>query len=138
MLEVRDRDYLRRVVSFAEAKGLMRELLDRLWYLHTYADVSDRSSLPAEPPKVASWEAFPGPEWLQHASGKRCVTTIGPDSSPASFWVSWSIGMGGGLIYHGNQAGWQMRDGKVIPEGYGVETFSVRLGHSDNPWLVHT
>jgi hypothetical protein len=69
------------------------------------------------------------------------------DSAPASFsfildtWTdgAWRFMMNGGLIYHGRQTGWALRNGYVIKDGEGVPNFSVRFGDdSPNPWSVHT
>lgn len=79
-----------------------------------------------------------------------CITRckLSYDSAPASFsfvldtWskdTGWRYMMNGGLIYHGRQTGWTLRNGYVIKDGEEVPSFSVRFGDdSPNPWSVHT
>ncbi len=79
-----------------------------------------------------------------------CITRckLSYDGTPASFcfvletWAKdtgWRYMMNGGLIYHGRQTGWTLRNGYVIKDGEGVPSFSVRFGDdSPNPWSVHT
>lgn len=128
MLVVRNPEYLARVVRFARNTDQIAQLTEALWYLHTYAERS--AATPCVAPEPIAESGIPA-SWMPHASGKRNVCTLLADFAPASFEVIWSIGMVGGLIYHGNQAGWSDSDTYQEP-------FSVRLGRSDNPWSVHT
>jgi hypothetical protein len=85
---------------------------------------------------------------LQGATASATCCRLTYDSAPASFsfalygWSEdkkdWIFTFNGGLIYHGNQAGWETRGGYVIKNGEGIDTFSVRLGDDPNPWSVHT
>jgi len=67
--------------------------------------------------------------------GKPSILRLYSDFAPASF--AFDIVeregrrhiMNGGIIYSGDQGGWA--DGPS-------PTFSVNIGHSDNPWRVHT
>jgi hypothetical protein len=126
------------VCAFAASKGAQHSqwLWEALWQCHTYAEQRDEAPL---------WPK----EYYDLVEG-RVRFMLMRDSSPASFYfvvsrladddVTYVRWFNGGLIYHGDQSGWTMRDGTVIPPGYGVETFSVRLtsGRNENPWSMHT
>jgi hypothetical protein len=110
--------YFRRVVEFACAKGLAEALFERLHYLHTYAD---------------------------HELTGRVETELLPDFAPASFGFTmwWRTKTGdreylqnGGLVYHGDQSGWRLRD--RTPLTAPQPTFAVLLCPSENPWSIHT
>ncbi len=69
------------------------------------------------------------------------------DFAPASFGVTffrqdregfWQHWFEAGLIYHGDQSGWVLPDGRVIGPGDGVDTLSVTLTRPDNPWSLHS
>jgi hypothetical protein len=130
MLTVRNLQHYDRVVAFARARGLLPQLFERLWYLHTYAE-PDRPAMPATAPSSfdpASWPVVAG----------RCVVTLSYDGAPASLSVDWSgaVNMFGALIFHGSQEGWH-----ASPHTH-VETFAVTLASArelaDNPWSIHT
>lgn len=129
MLVVRNTDYFARVVRFARTTGQLEHLTSVLWYLHTYAERV--STTPRTAPEPILEEGIPA-SWNPHATGSRCTCTLIPDFAPASWEVIWSIGMVGGLIYHGSQAGWHAEPGTH------TDPLSVTIGHSDNPWRVHT
>jgi len=141
MLVIKDQEYFDQVCRFAAMKGAQYSewLWEQLWYLHTYAD-----HLPGEedrdvgaPPMLHA--PRPYDEWCQ----KKMVVNLTRDSAPASFsFVIATVGgdywFNGGLIYHGDQTGWIMRDGHVIGPDEHQPTFSVRIGQADSPWSIHT
>lgn len=137
MLEVVDIEYMRKCVAFARAKDRLPALLEQLWRLHTFGERG-----PDRPPECRDLILYDVPRWIGHGLTTVCRLTY--DSAPASFGFSISKNgqhwFSGGLIYHGDQSGWTMRDGRVIPPGYGVETFSVSFGvdHAATPWSMHT
>lgn len=113
MLEVKCTEYMQRVVAFAEKKGLKKQLDERLDYLRTYAD---------------------------HEEKGLCRVELTKDFAPASFNVNWYKKtkngdyvhwFNGGLIYHGDQTGWD-------DKGVYRDPFSVRIGDDENPWDIHT
>lgn len=126
-LEIMNQPHLDRVLAFALETRQFSHLLKRLWYLHTYADHGP--DCPEVPP------THDLTQWASHVRGKSGVQ-LHYDSAPASFYLVWTglrSGMNGGLIYHGNQAGWSTDNVYVDP-------FSVQLcpDPSGNPWQVHT
>lgn len=114
MLEVKCAEHYERVVKFAEAKGLTKQLEERLAYLRKYAD---------------------------HEEKGLCRVELHKDFAPASFSVSWfmknkqtgeyAFFCNGGLIYHGDQSGWD-------DKGVYVDPLNVVVGELDNPWGIHT
>lgn len=144
MLAVLNPDYLKRVMKFARDKNLMPALMRELWHLHTYA-CHDDEDIPAFDPNMPLdfAPALLPPSWSHY--GRRTSCNLGWDGAPASFSISMhrkdgSYWFNGGLIYHGDQSGWVMSDGTVIPPGYGVETWSVAFGVDTKarPWSLHT
>lgn len=140
MLVVSNIEHMRKCLDFAARKQQLPQLLERLWFLHTYACGVDSAAIPVL--SEAELESFPACWQAVDASTTVCRLYV--DFAPASFGFTISkrgeLWFGGGLIYHGNQAGWALADGSEIPAGYGVETFSVELTRNatDNPWSVHT
>ena len=155
-LEVINSEHMRKCVAFARTKDMLPQLLSQLWRLHTFGERG-----PDAPPECRNFILHDVPSWIGHGLGTVC--RVFPDSAPASFSFSLSkivaarqpgdlpprLGehrpgpqhwFSGGLIYHGDQSGWAMSDGRVIPPGYGVETFSVAFGVdvNANPWSIHT
>lgn len=133
MLDIRNLDYFARVVRFARETSQLDHLTDVLWYLHTYAERTQ--STPDRAPDPVSEAGIPA-SWAAHATGKRCTCDLWPDFAVASFSFALSIGLHGGLIYHGSQRGWLDSTGKPI-EHY-QDPFTVRIGDNPNPWSVHT
>lgn len=122
MLVIKNQEHFDKVCAFAAKKSAEHSewLWEQLNYLDTYAEHGKRGKT-------------------------RCL--LGFDSAPASFGFSMEIQnhegvyehwFSGGLIYFGDQSGWIMRDGREIPPGYGVETFTVRIGEHKSPWSIHT
>jgi hypothetical protein len=133
-LEVKEPDHLARVFRFAMAKGLTDKLLETLWYMHTFAERTEHT--PHTPPPFELTEAaiasFPPPEWQLPPAPRQNKTTLQRDWAPASFAFSMTLGLSGGVIYHGDQAGWDDKPGYVDP-------LSVLIGDvGENPWSVHT
>jgi Domain of unknown function (DUF4120) len=113
MLEIKCDDYYKRVVEFAEKKGLKAKLEERLDYLRKFAD---------------------------HEEKGLCKVELKKDFAPASFSVAWFkktesgdyvYWFNGGLIFHGDQSGWD-------DTGTYVDPLSVVVGTDDNPWGIHT
>jgi hypothetical protein len=113
MLEIKSQEYYDRVVKFAEAKGWKKYLDQRLDYLRKYADQEEKGL---------------------------CRVELYKDSSPASFAIRWykrkedgtyEYWFNGGLIFHGDQTGWDEK-------GEYVDPFAVRLVADNNPWGIHT
>lgn len=115
MLEIKCDDYYKRVVEFAEKKGLKKKLEERLAYLRKYAD---------------------------HEEKGLCRVELSKDFAPASFRVNWfkkNIETGeyvhwfnGACVYHGDQTGWD-------DSGVYVDPLTIVIGSmDDNPWGIHT
>jgi hypothetical protein len=108
MLEIKCDDHYKRVVAFAEKKGLKKYLDIRLDYLRTYADPEEKG---------------------------KCVVELHKDFAPASFGLLWKkngeVWMNGGLVFHGDQAGWD-------DKGVYVDPLSVLLVSDENPFSIHT
>ena len=113
MLEIKNKEYYDQVVAFAEKRGLKKYLDERLDYLRTYAD---------------------------HEEKGLCRVELTKDFAPASFGVDWykqkedgtyQHWLNGGLIFHGDQSGWDEK-------GEYVDPLSVRLVADENPWSIHT
>jgi len=123
MLEVKCQEYFDRVVAFAEKKGLKKELEARLDYLRKYADPEEKGLCKVELFKDFAPASFRlnwrwrNKEWLG--------VTLGPGAEYGE------VSMNGGLIYHGDQVGWDETNEYVNP-------LTVRLGEHDNPWDLHT
>jgi hypothetical protein len=141
MLIIHNQEYFDRVMSFARSHGPTHErwLTQALWRLHIWADFNrdriDDDNL--QELLNIGWPASGIPQaWLAMVENKVQVH-LHRDFAPASFdWSAYRVGsdrpyFGGGLIYHGDQTGW---DG-----GYS-DPFSVELARdpSDNPWSIHT
>lgn len=137
MLNIKEPEYFNKVCAWAEKTGRSEYLWKQLMYLHTFADGFDHGETPpfTDPMDYKAW-----------CKGTKRVDLY-RDSAPASFYfvifskpepTSADLWFNGGLIYHGNQAGWERPDGSVIQPTEREETFSVRLGQSENPWSVHT
>jgi hypothetical protein len=138
MIEVSNPEYLAKVAAFAESKGLADDLWRNLYRVHTFFDHTDYAGEPAlwSPGQTAVPDA-----WRSYVNG-RVTANVSPDFAPASFYILWrnpngSTAMNGGLIYHGDQSGWTLPDGRVIPPGHGVETYSVTLAPVSG-WSIHT
>lgn len=135
MLDVVNAAHLATVARFAEAKGEThaRDLWEHLWRLHRMFDATE-----GELASGALWEpgqlAMPAC-WAPFARGE-VTMRLTPDWAPASFYFAGSNGLQGGLIYHGDQAGWPLRDGSVIPAGHAVDPLSVTL--TPALWSIHT
>jgi hypothetical protein len=143
MLVVKDMKYLEKVISFASQKspGHEKNLWLHLWKLHGFfndllegdwnhlAYVPGRTSIPKE--------------WNE-VSARKFECSLHVDFAPASFeWYLRKAGSAGlvvyhgGLIYHGEQGGWEMPNGKVISPGHAVETYSITLTE-ETYWQIHT
>lgn len=115
-----------------------------------YIAGTDQSNVPNCPSCSVGWPRI----YSEIEKGRRgataCITRckLAYDSAPASFsflletWsrdAGWRFMMNGGLIYHGRQTGWALRNGYIIKDGEGVPNFSVRFGDdSVNPWSIAT
>lgn len=166
----KDLPYFTKVCDFAERTKQSEKLWQQLWYLHLYCDKEIPEVRPyrcgacwfhwtrglvaavtVECPRCNGMNVAgldPRSSFRGETNGTgRCRLFY--DSAPASFTFSldglreggrWEQMFFGGLIYHGNQAGWEMSDGRIIPEGYGVETFNVQIGfdRDSNPWTINT
>lgn len=139
MLIIKDQDYFDQVCRFAAMKGAQHSewLWEQLWYLHTYAD------------QVGSGGGVSGnlvegpPKDFKEMSPKKKVVNLTRDSAPASFNFVIATAKGdywfnGGLIYHGDQTGWERRDGTIMGADEHQPTFSVRIGDHTSPWSIHT
>ena len=114
MLEIKCDDYFKRVVAFAEKKGLKKQLDERLDYLRKYADHEEKGLCKVELTKDFAPASF-GVKWF-----KKNVET-----GEYVFWIN------GGLIFHGDQSGWD-------ESGVYVDPLTILIGSHDNPWGLHT
>jgi hypothetical protein len=146
MLVIDNTQHLMKVLHFAMNRGKTQALLDQLFFLHTYS-CRDRDTPLEAPSNFHPLEvAWPPPEWAAYGGNdptRKVETYLYSDFAPASFGFTINVNgqrwFNGGLIYHGPQAGWELPNGTFIPEGHGVETFSVTFGvEAERPWQVHT
>jgi len=105
-------------------------LWEQLWYLHTWGEQWD-----SEPAWPKSYDELVSQNKFCH---------LFDDFAPASFYfeivnAAEARIMNGGLIYHGDQSGWRLGDGKVIGEDSPQQDpLSVCLTTPTNPWSIHT
>jgi len=140
MLVISDIEYFQKVCDHAERHNLGEAFWRQIYKLHVMYDRADGLL-----PNIKYYE--PGQRVMPTTWGVACKgeyqTTLYKDFSPASFqFVITRIAdntqiLNGGLILHGPQGGWELSDGRTIPDGYGVETFSVSLV-PENGWAIHT
>lgn len=113
MLEIKCDDYFKKVAEFAEKKGLKDKFEKQVNYLRTYGD-KDQTG--------------------------RFKVILNKDFAPASFSVSWFMKnaqgeyeffCNGGMIYHGDQSGWD-------ESGQYVDPLNVQLVATENPWVIST
>jgi len=108
MIEMIDERYFDRVRLFAEKTGKLKNLVDNITYLDTYADNSCKCVMGVD---------------FAPASFAFCMMK----KDGGGIWVPW---FNGGLIYHGDQTLWDENAGYVDP-------LSVTLTEKDG-WSVHT
>lgn len=120
MLKIANEEHFARVCDFAQRTGQSEQLWEQLLYLHQYADQPDAGA-----GDLTGW-----------CKGNMTVE-LRPDWAPASFNfsavnnVTREFWFTGGLIYHGDQRGWDEKDEYVDP-------LSVRIGHNNSAWSIHT
>ena len=122
MLVIKDQEYFDQVCRFAAMKGAQYSewLWQQLWYLHNYADHSEYFTDRIDGYYKSTHGVLAGPpKSFEEMIPKKMLVNLTRDSAPASFsFVIATVGgdywFNGGLIYHGDQTGWIMRDGHVI------------------------
>jgi hypothetical protein len=138
------------VLAFAHSKGEkhVRWFWEQMWKLHTFGNELKKElglTVLLDRDNLDGLTAVP-PEWNYLVKNKQAMVLF-KDSAPASFnfnYIDVESGrtrFNGGLVYHGDQSGWVMPNGQVIPPGHGVETFSVNIepmNEYTNPWSMHT
>jgi hypothetical protein len=136
MLKINNLEHFKRVCDFAEKKGQKHfdDLWSGLWQLHTLGRDLKDDSVRDMPPVIFGQNDIPE-EWFSRVKGIT-ITELSKDFAPASFSF-YSMRFSGGFIYRGDQSGWVMPNGLPIPEGYGVETFSVSFGDT-RLWTINT
>ena len=140
MLVVKDWDYFNKVCSWANQHGMGEELWKELWYLHGYADremgIEHACSRCGHLNIVGDRGVMAG----------RTKCELHKDFAPASFSFAmfrqtdgfWDFWFSGGVIYYGDQRGWQLEDGKVIgQDACTVDPLSVTLTEQIG-WSIHT
>lgn len=121
MITIMDQAHYDRVVAFAVATNQMSKFQKVLDYLNTYSAASNPDGTRrTDGSNVKLWRDF-APASFALLVEKRRETGTG----------EWYTLFNGGLIYHGNTAGWG--------EGEDCPPFSVRIDDlNTNPWSVHT
>jgi len=142
MLKITNDEHFAKVAAFAESKGetTWRHFWRNVFRAYRYADYDQDVCEHEALSFVQPGQRTVPEEWSRYVLGNK-IFTLYSDSAPASFGFSAQTvfgGIGGAIVYHGDQSGWVLPNGETIPEGYGVNTYSVRIDSSPDPWSWHT